>query len=158
MRALFAGSFDPVTVGHLDVISRLTGLLDSLVVAVAINPEKRSLFSIDERMAMLREACRHWPHVEVRAFTGLVATAAHDVGADCLIRGVRGSDEFAREEQMALANRALTGIETLLLPASPQVSFISSSLVREVAAFGGDILPFVPAHVAEQMRQRMAKP
>lgn len=156
MRALFAGSFDPVTLGHLDVISRLAGMLDALVVAVAINPDKHAMFSIEERVTMLRDVCQPWPNVDVQAFSGLVTEAARDLEVGCLVRGVRGAVEFAREEQMALANRALTGIDTLLLPASPHLSFISSTLVKEVAAFGGEITPFVPAVVAQRLRQRKA--
>ncbi len=157
MRALFAGSFDPVTNGHLDLISRLVGMAETLVVAVAINPRKQPLFAPEERVALLTELCRPWPHVQVRAFSGLVTDAARDVGADCLVRGIRDTAEYARETQMALANRALTGIETLLLPASPGKAFISSSLVKEIAAFGGDISPFVPAAVAELVPARLAR-
>lgn len=154
MRALFPGSFDPVTNGHLDLIARIVPLVDTVVVAVAINCEKRPLFSEDERVALLQEACRVWPTVCVQAFSGLVIDAAQLAGADLIIRGVRSSVECDRELQMAQTNRALAGIETLLLPASPSWSFVSSSLVREIARFGGEVAPYVPALVAERLRQK----
>jgi len=155
MRILFPGTYDPVTNGHLDLIGRLVPLAESLVVAVAINLEKRPLFSDDERVEMLKAACRAWPTVEVRAFRGLVVDAARQVEADLIVRGIRSSAEGDRELQMAYTNRALTGIETLLLPASPGLAYVSSSLVREVARFGGDITPFVPPEVAERMYARL---
>lgn len=152
MRALYTGSFDPVSNGHLDVIRRVVPLLDSLVVAVASNAEKRPLFTTEERVALLAEVCREWPTVEVRAFHGLMVEAAREVGARCIIRGIRSGAEFDLEMQMAQANRALTGIETLLLPASPQWAFVSSSLIKEIARYGGDISPYVPAIVAQRLQ------
>jgi pantetheine-phosphate adenylyltransferase len=153
MRALFAGSFDPVTYGHLDVISRFAPQVDTLVVAVAVNPDKRPLFPEAERVAMLREVCRPWPNVEVHAFQGLVVEAAQAVEATLLVRGIRNSAEFDREMQMAHVNRALTGIETLLLPASAPWAYLSATLVREVARFGGEVSPFVPDMVAARLRE-----
>ncbi|MHB9026690.1 MAG: pantetheine-phosphate adenylyltransferase [Armatimonadota bacterium] len=152
MRALLAGSFDPVTNGHLDLISRLVSLIDSLVVAVAVNIEKRPLFTDAERVAMLRDACRPWPSVEVVTFSGLVVDAARQFGADVIVRGARHAGEFERELQMARMNRAITGIETLVMPARPELSFVSSSLVKEVAGFGGDVSAFVPTAVAVRLR------
>lgn len=157
MRALFAGTFDPVTLGHLDLINRLAVMLETVVVAVLVNPEKHPVFTADERVEMLSEVCHPWPNVSVRAFQGLAVVAARDAGADCLVRGIRGADEYPGELRMAMANRALTGIDTLWLPASPQVSFISSSLVREIAGLGGDITTLVPAALAEQIRARLAQ-
>jgi len=154
MRALFAGSFDPVTFGHLDIICRMTALVESLVVAVATNPGKQPLFSVDDRMTMLRDACREWSAVSVVQFHGLVVEAAREFGADVIIRGARDGTDFSHEAQMAHMNRAMTGVETLLLPASPDVGFISSTLVRDIARFGGDIAPFVPAVVVERMSRR----
>ncbi|HEY3416054.1 MAG TPA: pantetheine-phosphate adenylyltransferase [Armatimonadota bacterium] len=154
MRALLAGSFDPVTIGHLDLISRFVPLVDSLVIAVAVNIEKRPLFDDTERVEMLRDACRPWPTVEVVTFTGLIVEAARHFNADVIARGVRSSGEFEREVTMARVNRALTGIETLLLPASPDLSFVSSSLVKELASFGGDVAAFVPTAVAVRLRAK----
>jgi len=151
MRALFPGSFDPVTNGHLDLIARLVTLVDEVVVAVAINPAKHPLFSREERVALLREACACWPTVQIQEFIGLVVDAARQYEASMIVRGIRGNGELDREMQMAQANRALCGIETLLLPAHPAWSFVSSSLVREIARFGGDIAPYVPAPVAARL-------
>ena len=155
MRALFTGSFDPVTNGHLDLISRLAPLVDSLVVGVGVNPDKQPLFTDDERVAMLRTACAPWPQVTVQTFQGLAVEAARTLQADLLVRGVR-PDEYAREVLMAQANRALSGVETLLLPADPALAFLSASVVREVARFGGDVSRWVPAPVAARLRARFA--
>lgn len=152
MRALLTGSFDPVTYGHLDIIRRAASLVDSLVVAVAVNAEKRSLFSLETRVELLRTVCREWANVEVSAFEGLVVDAAREVGAHIIIRGIRHASEFDGEMQMALVNRTLSGIETLLLPASPQWAYISSSLTKEVARLGGDISAFVPPVVQERLQ------
>jgi len=154
MRALFPGSFDPVTNGHLDLIARLATLVDEVVVAVAVNPQKVPLFSEEERVDLLREACRPWPAVRVQAFTGLVVEAAREYGADLIVRGIRGSADADREMQMAQFNRAMTGIETLCLPASPAWAFVSSSFVREIARFGGEVAPYVPPPVAARMRDK----
>ena len=154
MRALFAGSFDPVTLGHVDLIHRIAALSEALVVAVAVNPGKQALFSLDERVAMLREVCRDLPSVEVTQYQGLVVEAVRIFGAETLVRGVRDASDVAFELQMAQANRALSGIETLLLPASASLAFISSTMVREIARFGGDFSPFVPAVVVEHWQHR----
>jgi pantetheine-phosphate adenylyltransferase len=151
MRVLFSGSLDPVTNGHLDLIARMVTFADSVVVGVAINPAKQPLFSADERVALLRAACALWPTVVVRCINGLVVDAVHDVRADLLVRGVRDSQEAAQALAMARANRALGGVETLLLPAAPEWCHVSASLVREVARFGGDVSAFVPAAVAARL-------
>ena len=154
MRALFTGSFDPVTNGHLDLIQRMAPLVDSLVVAILVNSEKRPIFTNEERIAMLRDACHAWSNVEITAYQGLVVDAARHFNVTAIVRGIRHSAELEREMQMARMNQALSGIETLLLPASPQWAFVSSSLIKEVARYGGDISPFVPKVVAEQLRAR----
>lgn len=155
MRVLFPGSFDPVTNGHLDLISRVVTMADSVVVAVAVNPDKRPLFTDDERVSLLREVCQPWPSVQVHAFRGLVVEAAHFFAADVIVRGIRNSAEFDREVQMAQMNRAMTGIETLLLPTNPAWAFVSASLIREIARFGGEIAPYVPSHVAACLQKRI---
>ena len=154
MRALFPGSFDPVTNGHLDLIGRLVTLVDEVIVAIAVNPEKVPLFSEGERVELLREVCRSWPAVRVQSFTGLVVDAARECGAGLIVRGVRGSADTDREMQMAQLNRAMTGVETLLLPASPAWAFVSSSFVREIARFGGKVAPYVPPPVAACLREK----
>lgn len=152
MRALFSGSFDPVTNGHLDLIGRVAPLVEMLIVAVAINTEKRPLFSEEERMALLRDACRAWPNVRVERNCGLTVEAARVFAADVIIRGFRNVLEGERELEMARVNRQLSGIETLLLPASPQWATSSSSLVKEIARFGGDVSSLVPGAVAERLQ------
>ncbi|MHB0939336.1 MAG: pantetheine-phosphate adenylyltransferase [Armatimonadota bacterium] len=154
MLALFPGSFDPVTNGHLDLIARVVALVDEVVVAIAVNPEKVPLFSEEERVELLREACRPWPTVRVQAFSGLVVDAARACGAGMIVRGIRGGADADREMQMAQLNRAMTGIETLLLPASPAWAFVSSSFVREIARFGGEVAPYVPPTVAARIREK----
>jgi pantetheine-phosphate adenylyltransferase len=154
MRALFTGSFDPVTNGHLDLIGRLVRLADHVIVGVATNPAKSPWFSVEERLALLRAVCAPWPTVAVARLDGLTVDAARALGADVLVRGVRGPEDVAYELGMAQANRALSGIETLLLPTDPALGFVSASLVREVARFGGDVTPFVPADVASAIAAR----
>jgi len=157
MRALFPGSFDPVTNGHLDLIARLAALMDEVVVGVAINAEKRPLFTVEERVSLLCEVCRPWSNVRVDAFAGLVVEAAQTVDADLLVRRVRNDVDLAHEQQMAYANRALPGIETLLLPASPEWALVSASLVRELARYGRIDTLYVPAPVADRLRARYQK-
>lgn len=155
MRAIFTGSFDPVTNGHLDLIQRVLPLAESLVVAVAVNSQKEAFFAIEDRLSMLRASCMEWPQVIINTFSGLVVQAAREVGADTIVRGIRNSADLEHEMQMALMNRTLAGIETLLLPADTQWAFVSSSLIKEVARLGGDITPFVPVTVAESLRRRL---
>ena len=153
-RAVCPGSFDPVTHGHLDIIARTARLADEVVVAVGDNLAKNGLFTPPERVAMLEAACAPWPNVSVTLFTGLLVDfcTAHDIAL--ISKGVSAAD-FAYEVQMAQMNRSLTGVETILLPTDPQWAFVSSSLVREVAALGGDVSGFLPPAVAEQTAARV---
>ncbi len=154
MRALFTGSFDPVTNGHLDLISRLTRLTETVVVGLAVHPARRPWLTVEERLALLRTVCAPWPTVTVVRLDGLVVDAARALEVNLLVRGVRGAGDLAYELDMAQANRALGGLETLLLPADPALCFVRASLVREVARFGGDIAPFVPPAVAAALAAR----
>ena len=142
--AVYPGSFDPVTKGHLNIIERASRLFDRLIVAVMHNPEKHGFLSVPMRVELLETACRELPNVRVIAHGGLLVDCAHEVGAQAVIRGLRPLGDFESEYQMAQVNRKLGGVETLLITTSDDCASISSSIVRQVAAFGGDIAPFVP--------------
>ncbi len=156
--ALFPGSFDPVTNGHLDVISRAHKLCRRLVVAVAENESKTGLFPLAERQRLLRESCRPYANVEVAAFDGLLIEAVNHFRADAVIRGLRAISDFEYEFQMAMMNRELnSACETLFLMPSPAYSFLSSRMIKEIARLGGDIAAFVPPPVAAAMGQRFGR-
>ena len=149
----FAGSFDPPTLGHLDLVGRARGVVDRLVVGVGINAEKAPWLPVEERLALLRELVP--ADVEVVAFDGLAVQAARRAGATLLLRGVRGEADLALELPMALANRRLAPeLETVLLVGSPEVAHVSSRLVREIVRSGGDATPFLPPLVAQRLLRR----
>src|SRR6478672_5740620 len=151
--AIYAGSFDPMTRGHEDLIRRSLEFVDRLVVAVAINVAKQPLFSVEERVEMIREAMADDPRIEVRSFEGLLVDFARDIGARLLIRGLRAVSDFEYEYQMALMNRHLSaGLETVFMVPSLDTTYISASLVREVARFGGEIGDLVHPAVAAAFR------
>jgi len=152
--AVCPGTFDPVTNGHLDIISRAAGSFDAVVVAVLENPSKAALFSTEERVAMLKEAVSDLANVEVDSFSGLLVDFARIHGADTIVKGLRAVTDFDYELQMAQMNQSLSGIDTFFLATSPQYSFLSSSLVREVARYGGDVSSLVPPVVAARLDQR----
>ncbi len=153
MIAIFPGSFDPVTLGHQDIIARAARLFDRLFVAVLHNPHKNGLFTIQERVDMLKCVCADLPNVQVDTFQGLLVDYARTLNARIVVRGVRSLAEYEHETAMAQANATLSpGLETLFLPASPHLTGTSSTLVREIAAFGGDVTPFVAPCVAQALR------
>jgi pantetheine-phosphate adenylyltransferase len=156
-RAACPGSFDPVTNGHIDIIARASGLFDEVVVAVGINKSKRRLFSADERVDMLREACSGFANVHVDTFEGLLTTFCEERGIHAIVKGLRAVSDFDYELQMAQMNSSLTGVETVFVPTSPEYSFLASSLVKEVATFGGDVSGLVPAFVNERLTARLAE-
>ena len=146
--ALCPGSFDPVTNGHLDIIERTARHFDDVIVAVSSNPQKtKSLFSLEIRQEMLREVTDHLPNVRIELFTGLLVDFARDQGAMAIVKGLRAISDFDYELQMAQMNQQLSGIDTFFISTSPQYSFLSSSLVREVARFGGDVSTMIPKSV-----------
>jgi pantetheine-phosphate adenylyltransferase len=155
--ALCPGSFDPVTYGHLDIIERAARHFDSVVVAVIRNPQKaQSLFSLEERQEMLHEVTEHLGNVRIEFFKGLLVDFARDQGATAIVKGLRAVSDFDYELQMAQMNQRLSGIDTFFLSTSPQHSFLSSSLVREVARFGGDVSSMVPKTVLTRLTERFA--
>ena len=155
--AIYPGSFDPITSGHLDVIERGSRLFDRLIVAILLNDEKDPLFSVEERMEMLREVLSAFPNVEVDHFEGLLVDYASARGATVLLRGIRAISDYEKELQMALMNRRLRPeIETLFLMAGEAHSFISSRLVKEVIALGGNIKGLVPPAVEARLRKRFS--
>ncbi len=156
-KALCPGSFDPVTVGHLDIIERASALFDELVVAVVSNPSKAPLFDIKERMQILEEAVGHLSNVEVASFDGLLVDFARSIGARVIVKGLRAVSDFDYEIQMAQMNNKLSGVETFFLAASPVTSYLSSSLIKEVARFGGDISSLVPPGVAERLAEKFGQ-
>jgi pantetheine-phosphate adenylyltransferase len=156
-RAVCPGSFDPVTHGHLDIIGRAAQLFDEVVVAIGVNPSKSRLFGPEERVVMLERAVADIANVRVEGFTGLVTDfcVAHDVQA--IVKGLRSSSDFDYELPMAHMNSALTGVQTVFVPTATGQSFVSSSLVKEVASFGGDVSEFVPGFVLEALTERLAE-
>ncbi|MDQ1467636.1 MAG: pantetheine-phosphate adenylyltransferase [Actinomycetota bacterium] len=153
--ALCPGSFDPVTLGHIDIIERASRHFDEVVVAVIRNPQKtQSLFTIEERQDMLRECTAHLSNIRIEFFKGLLVEFAREHGADAIVKGLRAVSDFDYELQMAQMNQRLSGIDTFFLSTSPNYSFLSSSLVREVARYGGDVTSMVPAIVAKRLLDR----
>ncbi|MGH8937982.1 MAG: pantetheine-phosphate adenylyltransferase [Actinomycetes bacterium] len=154
-RCVCPGSFDPVTNGHLDVIGRASRLYDDVTVAVLINQSKRGLFDVEERMAMLREVTAELGNVTVDAFHGLLVDYCRAREIPAVVKGLRAVTDFDYELQMAQMNHRLTGVETLFVATNPEYSFLSSSLVKEVATWGGDVSGLVPEAVLRRMRARL---
>jgi pantetheine-phosphate adenylyltransferase len=156
--ALCPGSFDPVTNGHLDIVERAARYFDRVIVAVIRNPQKtQTLFTLEERKEMLGAVLGHLPNVEIDFFKGLLVDFARGKGADAIVKGLRAVSDFDYELQMAQMNHTLSGIDTFFLTTSPQWSFLSSSLVREVAKFGGDVSSMVPEVVHRRLKERFSE-
>ena len=154
--AIYPGSFDPITNGHLDLIERASALFDKLIVAILRNDEKQALFSVEERTDMLTEVIRRFPNVEVASFDGLLVDYAAQCGASVILRGIRAVSDYEYELQMALMNRRLRPeIETVFLMAGEAHSFVSSRLVKEVIRLGGNISGLVPPSVEGRLRKRL---
>jgi pantetheine-phosphate adenylyltransferase len=154
-RVVCPGSFDPVTNGHLDVIGRASKLYDEVVVAVLINRSKEGLFSVDERLEMLREVTKELGNIDVQSFEGLIVDFCRERDIPAIIKGLRAVSDFDYELQMAQMNNSLSGVETLFVATSPLYSFLSSSLVKEVATYGGDVSGLVPAAVLDRLRDKL---
>lgn len=156
LSVLCPGTFDPVTNGHLDILRRAAARFEHVIVAVLENPSKTPLFDVPERVAMLEEAMGSLPGVEVASFSGLLVDFAREKDARGIVRGIRAVTDFDYEMQMAQMNYQLGGVETFFMATSPQWSYLSSSLIKEVAGYGGDVSGLVPAAVSERLRRQMA--
>ncbi|ROO58648.1 phosphopantetheine adenylyltransferase [Micromonospora sp. Llam0] len=157
-RAVCPGSFDPVTNGHLDIIGRASRLFDEVIVGVLINQSKAGLFTIDERISMLREVAGSYRNVRVASFRGLLVDFCRAQEAAVVVKGLRAVSDFDYELQMAQMNIGLAGVETLFMPTNPLYSFLSSSLVKEVAKWGGDVSAHLPEAVHDRLLARVAAP
>ena len=156
--ALYPGTFDPITLGHLDVLHRASLIFDRVIIGVAPNTKKLPILSPEERIRLIEENLKDFQNIEIRSFDGLVVDFARQVGAVALIRGLRAVSDFEYELQMAQMNRNLDeSIETLFLMPNEAYTFVSSTLIKQVAAYGGDISKFVPANVFEALRQHYPK-
>ena len=157
--AVYAGSFDPATFGHLDLIERASALFSDVIVGLGVHPTRHPLFTLEERVEMLRESTRQWENVAVATFEGLMVDFAKQQGATAVLRGIRAITDYEYEFQMALMNRRLAPeIETVFLQPAGRYSFVSSRLVKEVVSFGGKVDGLVPANVGRRLVGRMRKP
>ncbi|MEU6480623.1 pantetheine-phosphate adenylyltransferase [Streptomyces sp. NPDC047017] len=156
-RAVCPGSFDPITNGHLDIIARASRLYDEVYVAVMINQSKKGLFEIEERIDLIRRVTAEYGNVRVESFHGLLVDFCKQRDIPAIVKGLRAVSDFDYELQMAQMNNGLSGVETLFVPTNPTYSFLSSSLVKEVAAWGGDVAHLVPEAVFEALTARLAK-
>ena len=156
-RCVCPGSFDPVTNGHLDVLARASRLYDEVTVAVLVNPGKSGLFEVPERIEMLREVTAELGNVRVDSFEGLLVDYCRERGIPVVVKGLRAVSDFDYELQMAQMNASLADVETVFVPTSPEYSFLASSLVKEVATYGGDVSGLVPGFVLERLTARLAE-
>jgi pantetheine-phosphate adenylyltransferase len=155
--ALCPGSFDPVTNGHLDVFARVAAQFDEVVVTVMINKNKQGMFTVDERMEMLREVTADLPNVRVESWHGLLVDFAREQGVTAIVKGLRDATDFGYEMQMAQMNNKLSGVDTFFIATNPVYGFLSSSLVKEVATFGGDVSDMLPPSVHKRLLARLAE-
>lgn len=157
IRALTPGTFDPITSGHLDVITRAAQMFDEIVVAVAASVKKHPLFTLEERTELVRQATAHLPNVRVEPFSGLLVDFARDMGASVVVKGLRAITDFEYEFQMTAVNYELSeDLETVFIMSPPRYMYLSSSVVREVASMGGDVEPFVPACVRDALARKFS--
>jgi len=153
--AVCPGSFDPPTLGHLDIIGRVSRLFDRVTVAVLVNPDKNGLFSVDERLGLLRATTGQWPGVTVDSFSGLLVDYCTEQGITAIVKGLRAVSDFDYELQMAQMNSGLARVDTLFVPTGPQFSFLSSSLVKQVATLGGDVSALLAPIVFQALRSKL---
>ncbi len=153
--AVCPGSFDPVTRGHVDVFERAAAQFDQVVVAVLVNPNKKGMFTLDERIEMIAESCAHLPNLRVESGQGLVVDFVRGCGFSAIVKGLRGSTDFEYELQMAQMNKHVAGVDTFFIASSPQYSFLSSSLAKEVATLGGDVSALLPDAVNVRLQAKL---
>jgi pantetheine-phosphate adenylyltransferase len=153
--AVCPGSFDPVTLGHVDVFERAAAQFDEVVVAVLVNPSKNGMFSLDERLDMIAEATTHLPNVRAEASSGLVVDFVKSRGLNAMVKGLRTGTDFEYELQMAQMNKHIAGVDTFFVATAPEYSFVSSSLAKEVARFGGDVSALLPESVNRRLQDKL---
>ncbi len=154
--AIVPGSFDPITYGHIDIIKRSAQLFDEVIVAILVNPDKKYLFTLEEREEMINESIKDFKNVKVDSFSGLLVNYAKKVNSTVIVRGLRAVSDFEYEMQLTFMNKALDdNIETFYMMANKQYSFISSSIVKGVSGFGADLSKFVPKHVEERLEKKV---
>jgi len=154
--AVCPGSFDPVTLGHVDIFERAAAQFDEVVVAVLVNPAKKGMFSVDERVEMIDECTTHLPNLRVETGQGLVVDFVKDRGLTAIVKGLRTGTDFEYELQMAQMNRHIAGVDTFFVATTPQYSFVSSSLAKEVATLGGDVTELLPAAVNRRLQAKLS--
>jgi pantetheine-phosphate adenylyltransferase len=155
--AVCPGSFDPVTLGHVDIFERAAAQFDEVIVAVLINPTKSGMFDIDERIAMIDEATAHLPNLHAESGQGLVVDFVRDRGMTAIVKGLRTGTDFEYELQMAQMNKHIAGVDTFFVATTPAYSFVSSSLAKEVATFGGDVSKLLPESVNRRLQAKLAR-
>ncbi len=156
-KVIYPGTFDPITLGHLDIVARAAGMFDEVLVAVSESKEKHPMFSLTERALMAQAACARFPNVKVCGFSGLLAACCRHNDATVLVRSVRGAADYEYEVPMAVMNRKLAGVETVFFPAAPELQHISGTLVREIARLGGDVSGCVTPEVDEALQEKVTE-
>ena len=156
-RVVCPGSFDPITFGHLDIIERASSLFDEVVVAVLVNQTKKTLFSVEERIAMIKEVTNSHPNVKVDSWSGLLVDYCKKNEIPMIVKGLRAVTDFDYELQMSQINLQLQGVETLFMSTAPAHSFLSSSLIKEIASYGGDVSSYVPEILLDRLKNRLAE-
>lgn len=153
--AVCPGSFDPVTLGHLDVFERAAVQFDEVIIAVLVNPNKKGMFTLEERIELIEESCRHLPNVRVESGRGLVVDFAKERGLTAIVKGLRTGTDFEYELQMAQMNKHIAGVDTFFVATTPRYSFVSSSLAKEVASLGGDVSELLPEPVNRRLQAKL---
>lgn len=155
-KALYAGSFDPITNGHLDIIKRAAKMFDNLIILIARNSGKSPLFTVNERIDMVKKSCQKIKNIEVCSYEGLLKDAVDTYSAQCVVRGLRSVSDYEYESQMAMMNRELNPkCETVFFMPSPKLSYVSSRMIREIASLGGDVKAFAPDFIGQQLKERL---